>query len=250
MNRKHLTSELIDEIKKIYDSSSETIDYLEKKYNVPRYTIINTANKLGLNKKKSKKWTDEELEFIYEKWHKGPKYVSKKLNRTETGVKLKAKRLGLGGCVTGSHKFTATFVAKIIDIDHHVITKWMKQGLLKYSKAPVNRITYLIDLKDLINFLKNNQELWDSRKLQKELLWIETPEWLKEKMKRDQFLAKKSFQKWTKEEDTLAIALFKTGDYTYREIGEKLGRSHYAVKRRLRRLDVWGTGEYIGDKYS
>lgn len=44
---------------------------------------------------------------------------------------------------------------------------------------------------------------------------------------------------WTPEEDERLRQMFKSGRYTYREIGEKLGRSEAAVGHRLARIVIW-----------
>lgn len=64
------------------------------------------------------------------------------------------------------------------------------------------------------------------------------PDWLKEKLKRDQQLAERRFALWTPEEDLKLAVLFKKG-LSYKEIGEKLGRSEAAVGHRLKRINVW-----------
>lgn len=64
------------------------------------------------------------------------------------------------------------------------------------------------------------------------------PDWLKEKLKQDQQLADHRFAAWTEEEDLKLAALFKKG-LSYKEIGEKLGRSGAAVGHRLKRINVW-----------
>ncbi|MBB6219014.1 hypothetical protein HNQ80_005192 [Anaerosolibacter carboniphilus] len=79
-------------------------------------------------------------------------------------------------------------------------------------------------------------------------LWLNDPEWFKEKKKMDMERPHKEGQKWTREDDIMAIELFKTGNYTHKQIGDLLGRSGEGVQRRLSRLDVWGTGEYIPPK--
>jgi hypothetical protein len=54
--------------------------------------------------------------------------------------------------------------------------------------------------------------------------------------------AKKGQFRWTEQEDNKLRELFKAG-HTYKEIGDKLGRSDAAVGHRLARIDVWeGTG--------
>ncbi len=238
---KRMIPELAEAISKRYDGTTETINKLVKEFSVPRYIITLYACRNGYAKKKTdKNWSKEEVEFLINNWSRGREYVSKKLKRTVRAVNMKAKRIGLGGCVKGSHYLTAKNVANIMNIDIHAVLNWLSEGFLKYKLAPVKRTAYLIGLSDLEKFLKNNQSLWDSRKMRGSL-WLKEPEWFKEKRKRDAERPPKEGKKWTNSEDHKAIALFKTGHYTCKEIGEVLGRSPDAVRRRLSRIDVWNT---------
>lgn len=238
---RRMSPELAKAISKRYDGTTEIIDKLVEEFNVPRYTITTYARQNGYSKKKINIWSEEEVEFLVSNWSKGREYVSNKLKRSVIAVNLKATRIGLGGCVKGSHYLTAQNIANLMNIDIHAVLRWLSRGLLKHKMAPVKRITYLVELSDLEKFLKDNQSLWDSRKMQGNL-WLKEPDWFKEKRKRDSERPPKEGKKWTSFEDQKAIALFKTGDYTHKEIGETLGRSSVAVERRLIRLDVWNTG--------
>lgn len=244
---KHITPELKRAIQERYDGTTEVIDQLVKEFKVPRYTVTSHAKHLGLAKKGNKVWSKEEVEFLIDNYSRGLKYCANKLNRTPKGIELKAKRLKLGGIIKGSHYLTAQNIANIMGIDIHVILNWLNRGLLKYKSAPANRKVYLVKLNDLEAFLKANQKLWDSRKI-KDSLWLTDPDWFKEKKTLDNKRPSKEGKKWTRVEDGKAIAMFKTGDYTYKQIGEALNRSSDSVERRLSRLDVWGNGEYVGEK--
>ena len=57
----------------------------------------------------------------------------------------------------------------------------LKYKVQKISKSKSYRY---IEIKDLYEFLRANQNIWDSRNLEKNILGIE-PEWLKEKRKLD-----------------------------------------------------------------
>jgi hypothetical protein len=243
---KWMTPELKKSILARCDGTVEAINQLMEDYGVPKYTIVNFASKNGLTKKKSPDWTENEEEFLANNWHKGIQYCSKKLKRTDIAVNLKAKRIGLGGCVSGSHYLTGLNVANIMGIDIHVVLRWLNNGLLKNKLAPFpNRKIYLIDLSDLESFLQYNLNLWDSRKM-KGSLWIKEPEWFRNKKTKDKLRPINEGKKYTKAEDKKIIDMFKTGDYTYQQIGESVGRSLSSVEHRLNRLDVWGNGLYNG----
>lgn len=190
-------------------------------------------------------WTNKQVEYLEEKWGVlNVKTISLNLNKTEIAVILKAKRLKLGGCYN-SYNLTANEVANILNIDIHSVTDyWIaKCGLKGRKRALRNKPIYQINLSDLVLWLKDNQDKWDSRRVEIYVLG-EEPEWLQDKRKKDIQIPIKRFKKWTKDEDKRAISLFKIG-YRYKEIAEQLQRSKDSVARRLSRLDVWGTGEYV-----
>ncbi|WP_025693249.1 SAM domain-containing protein [Paenibacillus zanthoxyli] len=253
--RKWYSEELMAAIKERYTGDSDVITSLMNEFNVPRHIVTRYAKIAGLARKKEPDWSEKEVQYLIQNWsEKGLSYCAKRLKRTEIAVKLKAKRLGLGGIVKGSEYLSGQSVANILGIDIHSVLRWMDNGLLKYKNAPFSnrtdgrRTITMITLEDLEQFLRDNFELWDSRKL-KGSLWIQEPEWMTSKRATDRLRPRAEGRKWTREEDRRAIAMFKAGGYTYQKIGGVLGRSGDSVERRLSRLDVWGTGEYIGARH-
>lgn len=113
--------------------------------------------------------------------------LQNKLKRTKQAIKIKATRLGLGGAKTNSYKYvTARKISRIMKIDSHKVLKWIKEGILKgkYMSLSQNQKVWCVDFIDLISFLKNNQNLWDSMRLDKYDLGYEY-DWLIEKRKKD-----------------------------------------------------------------
>lgn len=239
---------LKEEILSRYDGSTAIIDELVEKYQVARFRVTRTANKLGLKSKAPQRWSEEDIHFLEDNWGSGASYCAKKLKRTETAVKLKAKRLQLGGMIRYSGALTGREVGELLNIDSHSVARWITEGKLKSKTPTQKRQMYLIELDDLKTFLEKHQNLWNSKKM-KESLWITEPAWLVEKRKKDANRARKEFAKWTPAEDKQLLALFKSGAYTQKQMAERLGRSRGSVAHRLKRLDVWGTGEFIGGKW-
>src|SRR5947209_935727 len=54
----------------------------------------------------------------------GLKKIAKALGRTETSVKIKAKRLGIRKIVTGDG-YTMRAVCRGLGVDHHVVERWL-----------------------------------------------------------------------------------------------------------------------------
>ena len=193
-------------------------------------------------------WTAEEVELMQELWgtYTIPQ-IAKRLNRSEQSIKVKSTRLGLGRYVNSSVYLTANQVANLLHVDIHAVTDvWIPAGLPFKWKAPRgNRKFRHIRMDDLQEFLRNNPDRWDSRRVDLFALG-EEPDWLKEKRKADMLRPVNRCQKWTPDEDARLISLFRHSGKTWAEIGAEMNRSSEACQRRITRLDAWGTGKYLG----
>lgn len=210
--------------------------------------------KLGLHHRRGyrgKDWTPKELEYIYETWgEKTIPQIARHLGRSIDAVKVKSTRLGLCSQKWYGGMMSARKVSELLGVDVHAVCDyWIPKCGLKGKAKRLGRsskTTTIIMFEDLLLWLENHQDLWDSRRLELNALGTEY-EWLVEKRKADALLPARKAQKWTSEEDARLIAMFKRGDMTYSEIGIELGRPASGVEHRIHRLDIWGTGKYIGD---
>lgn len=210
--------------------------------------------KLGLYESKGcrgKDWSQEELDYIREVWgQKTIPEIARKLGRSINAVKIKTQRMGYTGQKWYGEMMSARKVSELLGVDVHAVCDyWIpKCGLKGKSKrlGETKKTTTIIMFEDLLKWLEQHQDLWDSRRVELYGLGMEY-DWLVEKRKRDALLPIRKAQKWTSQEDSRLIYLFKRGDMTHEQIGAELGRSRAAVEHRLLRLDVWGTGKYIGD---
>ena len=207
--------------------------------------------KFGLRFRESSRgpdWSEEEVELMQELWgtYTVPQ-IAKRLNRSAHAVKVKSTRLGLGRYVNSSQYITANQAASLMQVDIHTVTDvWIPAGLRFTWKAPQGKRKFRhIRMDDLLDWLKDNQDRWDSRRVELFALGSE-PDWLKEKRRADLDRPARRAAKWTAEEDSSLVAMFRRGDKTYAEMGQELGRSANAVERRVARLDIWGSGKYIG----
>lgn len=113
--------------------------------------------------------------------------IAKNTGHTETAVRLKAKRMGLGAMKDASYYVCAREVSRMMGVDVHKVTDyWVRKYGLKCKKIKSKKRTLwiFININELIKFLENHQDLWDSRKVEMYAFGME-PEWLKEKRKRD-----------------------------------------------------------------
>lgn len=116
-----------------------------------------------------------------------------------------------------------------------ITTTWVMLGLnLKKKKLTNNMAYYVISWNDLMDFLENNQNEWDSRCVDKNMLG-EEPVWLKEKRARDMLENPLWYRRWTIEEIKQVEELFQNGK-DYIEIAHIIDRSEKAVAYLLRSL--------------
>lgn len=227
---------------------------LSEKLDRPVQSIRSKRLALGLTGKdgcRKKDWSKEELDYIREVWgEKTIPDIAKKLGRSINAVKIKSQRMGYTGQKWYGGMMSARKVSELLGVDVHAVCDyWIpKCGLKAKSKrlGETQKTTTIIMFEDLLEWLEHHQDLWDSRRVEQYGLGMEY-DWLVAKRKADAQKPARKAQKWTQEEDQRLIAMFKRGGMTNAEMGEVLGRPASGVEHRLLRLDVWGTGKYIGD---
>lgn len=197
------------------------------------------ARRLGITLiQDRRKWTHEEETMLSDLWgSKSIEYIAKKMKRTVFSLKIKAVRMELGPMIRNNYDLiTISDIVDMLDVSRdRIINTWVKLGLkLRQTKLTKNMSYYTITWKDLMEFLESNQNEWDSRKLERNMLGSE-PEWLQEKRKQDVEENPLWYRKWTEDEIKLAESLFKNGK-TYQEISSIIDRSEWAVANLLRNI--------------
>ena len=185
---------------------------------------------------RGKKWSKSELNYLDEYWGRNSlAYLSGRLKRTKKAVVLKAKRLRLGASTRADEYMTARQVAVLLNVDSHVVLRWVEKHNLKAVKKIMlyKREFVLIKHCDLLRWLKNNQSRFDSMKINLSNFGYE-PQWLQDKRKKDKELPKKRFRKWTPFEIQRIVTLSK--NMKYRDIAELMDRSINSIERKFSRL--------------
>lgn len=135
-----------------------------------------------------KTWTKEQIDKLCNLWGtKDYKSIARIVGHTETAIRVQAKRLRLGAVKNASDYICAREISRIMGVDVHAVTnRWIKKlGLPHRRIEGKNRTLYIMVRHDeLIKFLKNNQDIFDSRRIEPYGLGCE-PEWLHEKRLRD-----------------------------------------------------------------
>ncbi len=169
-------------------SSFEVAEILERS----EEAIIVKAISLGYNiDSKHRKWTKEEETLLSDLWGlKSIDDIAKKLNRTVSSIINRVYVLGLGSQI--ENNYDGLRIQDISDIFHVnrnvILTSWVSLGLkLSFRKRSNHNVYSYVEIKDLYEFLEANQNIWDSRNLEKNILGVE-PNWLKAKRIRDKSL--------------------------------------------------------------
>lgn len=226
--------ETLTELAEIYHYS-EIATIMHKTENA----IYLKAKKLGLTLiQDRRKWTKEEEILLTDLWGtKTIENIAKTLKRTVFSLKVKAVRMGLGPMIRNNYDvITVSDMSDLLKITRDRITNtWVSLGLnLKKKKLTNNWSYYTVTWDDLMTFLENNPNEWDTRVVEKNMLGPE-PAWLQEKRKRDILENPLWYRKWTEEEIKQAENLFKLGK-DYLEIAKIINRSEWSVANLLRNM--------------
>jgi len=214
-----------EEIAKIM-GKSETAIYLK-------------ARKLGIVLiQDRRKWTKEEEKIFKELWGtKSIESIANDLKRTVFSLKVKAVRMSLGPMIrNATDKLTVFDIIDLLKVSRdRITTTWIKMGLkLKKKRLTKNKSYYFVEWKDFIDFLKENQNEWDSRNLDPYMLGEEF-DWLQEKRKRDRDTNPLWYRYWTTNDLRYLEYLFKIKKDD-KEIAEILKRTEKTITYLRRKL--------------
>ncbi len=212
-------------------------------------TITERARCLGLTAQ-VKNWTKEEVEYLLDKWGKMTiANISKKLNRSENAILLKAHKLGLKNQVIANGTYLRPKdIADILNIEIRNIYYWLEYGYIEYRKFKIKSMKkYQISMDSFKEFLYKHQNLWNAKCADMTLVkscFIDSntmgnynlPKWLEQKTSEDTAIFKmKEYTSWTTKEEEKLILLLEQGK-TNKEIAILLNRSIYSVQGKVRHI--------------
>lgn len=190
---------------------------------------------------RGKNWTKEDKEYLEENWGFISIYtIAKKLNRDATAILAMAENMSLGSCYNASGFLNANIVAKMLGVENRTVSRyWIgKCGLKARKRRLIKQYMWFIDMEDLTDWLKDNQDKWDSRRVELYALGQE-PDWLKEKRKADMKEPVNKRKFWTSIEEQRVVNYFNQGK-SNKEIASILGRTEYAIQKRVSKLKKEG----------
>ena len=194
-----------------------------------------------------RKWTEEERQYVENKWGEMDLAgIANHLGRSIGSITNELQRQGLTAWKGSTELLQIKQVAQIIGADYNtVLESWIPAGLpVKRKVAWKKRRILFVELDALLAWLKNHPQKWDSRRVEPYAFGQE-PDWLMEKRRQDVENAKvHPVGRYSEMEDAVLRREFRRGTSTA-EIGKMLNRSHGSVRRRIERLNMWGTGSMV-----
>jgi hypothetical protein len=174
--RKWYWTEAIDAfLRHMYDSTvpgrSQEIAH---RLNVPRWVVNRRAAALGLSRPKDRPWSRQDEAYLEANLHRvSVRTLARRLGRSPTAVKLKAKRLGLRKYDEG---YTASSLAEALGVDPHWVLARIRSGRLRASHRHTERTpqqggdSWLITDEAVVDFLRERPYDIDLRKV--DSLWF------------------------------------------------------------------------------
>ena len=141
---------------------------------VPQWAIKRRAAALGLTRPKDRPWSAEDEAYVEANFHHvSVKTLARRLGRSPTAVKLKAKRLGSRKYDEG---YTAFSLAEALGVDPHWVLVRIRSGKLRASRRHTDRTpqqggdSWLITDEAVIDLLREYPYDVDLRKV--DSLWF------------------------------------------------------------------------------
>jgi hypothetical protein len=141
---------------------------------VPRWAVNRRAMVLGLGRPKDRPWDGDEEEYLEANYQRvSVKTLARRLQRSPTAIKLKAKRLGLRKHDEG---YTACSLAEALGVDPHWVLARIRSGKLRAAHRRTERTaqqggdSWFITDEAVLDFLRERPYDFDLRKVDN--LWF------------------------------------------------------------------------------
>lgn len=176
-------------------------------------------------KTKRKAWTQEEIEYLKKLRNRYTKKdIARILKRSTSSVNGKIQELGLGGLMDNTDKWTFVDITRAVGLaSGSVNTTWVRRGL-KFVKRQNYR---LVDENDLLDFMKNNTDLWDATKCDF-YLFYQYP-WFMKKLEEDKKIPYERKRYYWTEYQKQQFEILKKRGFSNKKIAEVIGKSQRAV---------------------
>lgn len=188
-----------------------------------------------------KNWSNEELEYLEDKWGVvSVGRMSKTLNRTKNAILIKKNRLGLGGFLENGDYITySQLLMALYGTDNpqsaYRINKSWSDFPIKTKKVD-NCNFKIVYIEDFWKWSEKNKRNMDFSKMEENILGLE-PDWVKRKREID-FKCRTKTSPWTKAEDLKLERLLNQYKHTYTDLSAEFNRTEDAIRRRIYDLAI------------
>lgn len=241
---KYWTEEEFKELEKLY-KKGYSLKQIGEELGRTNHSVYAKLKRHGMTKDlKGRVWTKEEDAYLSNSWGVLKlKSICTHLHRTEKSVLCRVCHLKLGGyfniCYTS---VTLPDLIEGMGITRMMLDTWRKHGLKVHAinvggKQVTKASRKLVYWDDLLEWLEAHQDMWDSTKVSS-YFFIEQPDWMKEKFKRDkQRKTPRPGDRWTQSDLNKLTLLYMKG-YTIKRMSEELGRTEASIKSILYKKDI------------
>ncbi len=183
-------------------------------------------------------WTEEEMEFLEEKWGVlSVKQLARKLGRTTDSIIVRARKMQLGRHVDSDDRVLLNQIAIAMGFyrsEGNIIRKMIRAGL-PYEEHKVRNGSYrVIPIEKFWKWAEQHRDILNFRKMEFGSLGPEPP-WVDEKRRFDrqaELLKCPHNTKWTPMEEKKLERMTREG-YTSDQISKALWRPQSAITRRI-----------------
>lgn len=221
-----------EEVNRLIELSEEySLDEIATIMNKTKEAIYLKSRRLNITLRMNRReWTKEEEKILKECWGVvSLENLSKKLKRSIYSLKVKAIRMKLGAMrLNNTDVLLLSDVCDILGVSLDRVYRWKKYGLKTIYKKVTSKKGYTyVAWDDLLTFLEEHQDLWDSNNVELYMLGEEY-DWLKLKRKKDALNKPLTYKFWNSDEKVDIVNYFKLG-YSYEDIAKLVKRSTWSV---------------------
>ena len=225
-NRKHWSSEETEYLKENYNKIP--VKEIAIKLKRSQESVKHKAAALSLREKAKtahRPWTEKEVRYMERNYERQPASVTaKRLKRTIYSVRRKAETLKMNAYVTD--QYSASLIAKCLDVNVSVVIRWIDKYGLKATKITYpTQVRYLIDADDFWAWAELNKPLVNLANYTL-LTILPEPDWAEKE--RANSHTKRHHMPVTLNEKNEIRGMLRNG-LSYEDISKKVGRTRYGV---------------------
>lgn len=180
-----------------------------------------------------KRWTKEEREYLCENWGKlKVSSIAKTLKRSHRAVQSQATSLKLGSQMKW---YSSMDIAYMLGLSLCSVIRYMDSNKLEHIRDKTKNKRRMSSENQIKRFMKNYQDLWDSRKVNINLIDIKK-QWYLDKVESDKKKSIKRNSRYTDMEIKILIDRCRRG-WDLDQISIELNRSKKSIYSKLISLD-------------